>query len=58
MSRPVNVHTYLDDGTRDHRDQGRCIDCGTPRENERHAVPDTAAATAAHDRRYVPEEDS
>jgi hypothetical protein len=44
-------HIYLDDSTRDHRGEGRCVECGTPRGNERHEVPDATEATAEHRRR-------
>jgi hypothetical protein len=33
-------HVYRDDGTRDVWGHGRCQECGTPRSNERHEVPE------------------
>jgi hypothetical protein len=33
-------HVYLDDSTKDHRGEGRCRECGTPRSNERHELPE------------------
>jgi hypothetical protein len=57
VTRTVAVHLYVDDGARDHNDEGRCVTCRTPRRNAHHEVPDTSEATAAHDRRYLPEED-
>jgi len=44
-------HPYRDDGARDHKGEGRCVDCGTPRSNERHELPDATEATAEHRRR-------
>jgi hypothetical protein len=44
-------HVYLDDSTKDHRGEGRCVECGTPRSNERHELPDMAEANEESRRR-------
>lgn len=47
----MKTHVYADDGTHDHRGQGRCTVCGTPRGNERHRLPDKTDEMAEHRRR-------
>jgi hypothetical protein len=44
-------HVYRDDSTRDHRGAGRCQECGTPRSNERHELPDASEANEESRRR-------
>jgi len=44
-------HVYRDDGTRDVWGHGRCQECGTPKGNERHEVPDTTQESSEHRRR-------
>lgn len=39
-TRQITLHAYEGDGTRDHRGEGRCVHCGMPKRNERHALPD------------------
>jgi len=50
-------HVYRDDGVADHRGEGRCQECGTPRSNERHEVPDTTLESSEHRRRAGEQED-
>lgn len=37
------VHLYVDDGTKDHRDRGRCGTCGLPQTNRLHELPERSA---------------
>lgn len=40
MKRERPVHVYADDGTVDHRGEGRCASCGLPQGNRRvHDLP-------------------
>lgn len=55
--RAADVHDFVDDLTRDHRGEGRCVTCRTPQRNDRHNVPDTHDAQAAVAARYDPQED-
>ncbi len=51
MTATVATHVYLDDGTRDHNDRGRCVDCGLPASNQAHRLPDTTTQDHEHRRR-------
>lgn len=53
MAEPVKPprHVYRDDGTRDVWGHGRCQECGTPKANERHEVPDASEANEESRRR-------
>jgi hypothetical protein len=52
------THTYIDDGERDWRGESRCQECGTPRRNKHHLLPDTTAADNEYQRRAGESEDS
>lgn len=51
MARLITLHAYADDGTADHRGDGRCRHCGTTAGNERHGLPDTSTEMDEHRRR-------
>lgn len=52
LRRPrVTRHPYLDDGTRDADQRGRCTHCYLPETNERHTWPDVPAEQQAAEAR-------
>jgi hypothetical protein len=51
MSRDIPTHPYADDGTHDHRGDGRCVHCGLPPGNEHHGLPDRTTEMDEHRRR-------
>jgi hypothetical protein len=52
--KPVGyIHVYRDDGTKDLYGEGRCGDCGLPRGNRLHKVPERSDDERAAEARRV-----
>jgi len=58
QSGTVALHVYLDDGTSDHHGDGRCADCGLPKANRSHRLPDVSDEQRAAEARRVGESDA